>query len=87
MPKISSSDGRNVTFSITLPVAGLFEDHIAALERAKVEQLKMRNFDAAHALHTIEVLAKGGLHTFNTLTSAGQIVFPSDGHGEAPPLR
>lgn len=55
-----------VTFAITLPIAGLFDDQIKALRNARDLQAAFGNFNAAQALHTIMIMAEGGRHLFNT---------------------
>lgn len=82
MVKISSRNKFEVTFSLTLPTGGMFPDYIAALKKARDEQVKLQNPDAAQALHTILVLAEGGYHAFTTSTVIPQFI--KDGQGEAP---
>lgn len=48
----------SVTFTLTLPVAGTFEETVAALRAARDSR---NNPDAAQALHTVILLAEGGL--------------------------
>jgi hypothetical protein len=84
MVKISTRTRDTVTFSVTLPVGGMFADQIAALKKARDEQIKLHNPDGAQALHTIVVLAEGGYHAFTTSTVVPQLIIPNDGHGETP---
>lgn len=60
--------GDTVTFAITLPVCGLFEDHIEALRRARDEAHRRHDLPVAQALHTILVLAERGHLAINTDT-------------------
>lgn len=55
-----------VTFTITLPIGGLFDEQIKALRSARDIQAAFGNLDAAQALHTIMILAEGGRHLSNT---------------------
>lgn len=52
--------GRFVTFSITLPEAGSFDDFVAALCEARQVQIDLRNIAAAQALSVVLCLADGG---------------------------
>jgi hypothetical protein len=61
---MTSADRDSVTFSITLPAGGSFEEQLEALRAAKAEQLKLRNRPADEALHTILVLAERGALAF-----------------------
>ena len=63
---ISYRQDDKVTFTITLPAVGLFDEQIKALREAKATQIKLGNIDAVQSLHAILVLAERGLHAFNT---------------------
>lgn len=55
-----------VTFTITMPIGALFDEHIAALKSARDTQMRLGNVPAAHVLHTTIVLAEAGSLAFAT---------------------
>jgi hypothetical protein len=59
-----------VTFTISLPADGLFEEQIDALQKAKERQIQLQNPAAAHAIHSILCLAKRGKLAFDMDTAA-----------------
>lgn len=68
-----------VTFTITLPIGGMFEDQIVALRNAKMEAIGRRDMAAAQALHAILALAERGALAFNTDVRPFQWPAPSAG--------
>lgn len=74
--KLSSFDGKNITLTITLPACGSFEDYLDALQKARDEQVSMRNHAAAQALHALLVLARGGVALHNLHPNPPLLVQP-----------
>ena len=63
----------HVTFTLSLQVNALFGDMLDALRDARDAQAKIGNPDAAHALHTIIVLAQAGVTYLDTSTTQPMI--------------
>jgi hypothetical protein len=57
---------RLVTFSISLPEGGTFEDYVLALKTARQVQIDAGNPAAAQAISVVVALAEGGKIAFET---------------------
>lgn len=60
---------RLVTFTISLPDGGTFEDYVMALKTAKQVQIDAGNPAAAQAISVVAALAEGGKIAFETSTT------------------
>jgi len=65
-----------VSFAISLPHGGTFEDYVLALKTARQVQIDAGNIAAAQAISVVAVLAEGGKIAFETNTVA-PIITPS----------
>lgn len=65
-----------VTFAISLPDGGTFEDYVLALKTARQVQIDSGNVAAAQAMSVVATLAERGKLAFDTDTKPPTI-FPS----------
>lgn len=59
---------RLVTFSITLPDGGSFDEYVEALKTARQIQIDVGNIAAAQAISVVAALAEGGKVAFEART-------------------
>lgn len=63
-----------VTFTISLPAGGTFEDYVLAIRTARQVQIDAGNIAAAQAVSVVAGLAEGGKIAFETSVTAPQLV-------------
>jgi hypothetical protein len=55
---------REISVTLTFPRGALFAETIEALRRAKASEIRRGNIEAGQTIHTLLVLAEGGLALF-----------------------